>query len=166
MNDETTEITLPVINSALYAKPTDDNEITEQDLPPLNTRQQAMLNYIIMGHSNTKAYLLAGYDSIDHAAKAAFELTNRPPLKTHLDYFRAKNSKAITKEWKAQKLQQIIDMALDPDNPLANPDYAIKAMAELNKMQGDYPQQNISINNINTTLEDIRRVKAEYVKDR
>lgn len=146
--------------------PAEKKELTEADLPPLNTRQLAMLNYIMAGYNNSQAYIKAGYDSINNAHKGAHQLTSSQPLKAHIDFYRQQLSKSITKEWKEEKLKQIVDMSIDPHNPLANPDVAIRAMAELNKMKGDYaPQAPIQVHNLHASLDDIRQAKLDYIKE-
>jgi phage terminase small subunit len=136
---------------------------TLETLPKLLPQQQLMLKYIIDGNNYTDAYKMAGYTSVDHADKAAWMLVTRNPLKAHLEYFRAELAKLCTRDYITNKLQQITDMAIA--NP-QTPETAIKALAELNKMQGNYANTNTTNIQINTSVEDIRRAKSEYIKDK
>jgi hypothetical protein len=143
-------------------------QYTLETLPKLLPQQQIMLKHILDGNNYTDAYRLAGYSSEDHTGKAAWFLVTRNPLKAHLEYFRRELAKLITPEYLLTKLNTIADNATNVFNPLAiNPDTAIKAIDVINKMQGNYAKnEGITINNLNTSLEDIRNARLEYKKDK
>jgi hypothetical protein len=144
----------------------EDAEYTLETLPPLLPQQQAMLGFILNGDNYTDAYKKAGYRSVDHAQKAAFILVTRNPLKAHLEYFAQELSKLITPAYIANKLNAITEKVLDESNPLRfNPDTAIKALAEVNKMRGNYAPTNVNVQSVSASIEDIRRAREEYKKD-
>lgn len=143
-------------------------QYTLETLPKLLPQQQRMLSFILDGDNYTDAYRKAGYSSEDHTAKAAWFLVSRNPIKAHLEYFRAELAKMITPEYLLTKLNHIADNATNMNYPMSiNPDTAIKAIDVINKMQGNYAKSEIiTINNLNTSLDDIRNARSEYKKDK
>jgi phage terminase small subunit len=145
--------------------PQPEKQLTYEDLPPLLPQQLTMLNAIMDGDNYTDAYRKAGYKS-EHAKQAAFVLVNRDPLKAHLDYFYTMLAKQITPEWITERLTKITEMTMDANNPLTrNPDTTIKAIAELNKMQGNYAQQTVQVNNVHASIDDVRNAINSYKKE-
>ena len=155
----------------LIADKTQSKELTFDELPPLLPQQQRMLSFILQGDNYTQAYRKAGYTSDEYAGRAAFILVSRNPLKAHLEYFMRQAAKEITVHWKALKLRQIIENALQtPDEEEVISRYdgelAVKAIAELNKMQGDYAASVTQVNNIHASIQDVRNAKLEYKSDK
>lgn len=136
-------------------------ELRYEDLPPLNPQQEIMLSTILGGSNYTDAYKAAGYSSIDYPDRAAHVLVHRSPLKDHLEYFRAKAARSMTKEWVADQLMNIVNLATKKERY----DSAIRALEEVNKMGGNYAAQKIDINNTQRSIEDIRNARLEYKKD-
>jgi phage terminase small subunit len=136
---------------------------SRETLPELLPQQQLMLHYIICGDNYTDAYKKAGYTCLDHAKQAAWQLVTRNPLKAHIDYYFKELSKIITPEYIKARLQYISERALQDDRQLET---GIKALAEINKMQGNYANNGQTNIQINTSIEDIRRAKSEYIKDK
>lgn len=135
------------------------------ELPKLLPQQMAMLNYIYEGDNYIDAYRKAGYKAI-HAMQSAFCLINRNPLKAHLENYYRLIAKAITPEYITSRLNDIVNLTTNINTPAGfNPDTAIKAMQEINKMMGNHKQHAIHINNVHATVEDIRNAKREYLKD-
>ena len=141
-------------------------QLTLEQLPPLKPQQALMLHYIIEGSNYTEAYRKAGYSSVDHADKAAWHLVTRNPLKAHLEYFRCELAKMCTPDYLINKLNHIIDAVVNrDDSPLTyNPEVAIKAIAEINKMQGNYAQTQAQVNHLHASIDDIRNARDEYKK--
>jgi len=136
-------------------------EYTLETLPELLPQQAKMLEYIIQGDNYTDAYRKAGY-ICQAASQGAWQLATRNPLKAHIDYYLGKVSKTITKDWKQGKLKQLVDIATNTNNETINGDLAIKAIAELNKMQGDYAPDKLQVNSVNQSVEDVRNALKEY----
>lgn len=136
-------------------------ELRYEDLPPLNPQQEKMLSCILEGSNYTDAYRAAGYSSIEHAGKSAFCIVHRSPMKEHLEYYRTKTAQIMTKEWVAERLMHIVQMAIMKERF----DSAIRALEEVNKMGGNYAAQKIDINNTQRSIEDIRNARLEYKKD-
>ncbi len=145
-----------------------DPEMTEDQLPSLLPQQRIMLHYILEGNDYTTAYRKAGYNAApENQDKAAYILVTRNPLKAHLGYFAKELSKLITPDWKAQKLAQIVNNSLNKDEPqLYDPEIAIKAIAELNKMSGDYAAQTSQVQHLHASIDDIRNARLEYKNDK
>lgn len=156
---------IPIEPIPVNIEPDKPKELTLEDLPLLLPQQQAMFNHIIDGDNYTDAYRKAGYKS-DYPRQASFVLVTRNPLKAHLDYFYQQMAKRITPEYITARLNDIVDMTTNTNNSLGfNPETAIKAMQEVNKMQGNH-KQTLQVNNIHASIEDIRKAKQEYIKDK
>lgn len=156
---------LTPIEQETITQPAPIHEITRDELPPLLPQQMIMLNYIIDGDNYSDAYRKAGYKS-NYPKQASFDMINRNPLKAWLDYYYKEMAKKITPEYITLRLQQIMDMATNSNNPVTfNPETAIKAVQEINKMQGNHKQQAIQINNLNASIDDLRKAKSEYIKE-
>lgn len=142
-------------------------ELSFDDLPPLLPQQQRMLNAIIGGDNYTDAYRKAGYSSVEYADRSAWLMISKNPLKAWLEYYSATMSKICTPEYIVSKLNRICDQATNNnENGFTNPDIAIKALAEINKMRGNYAQQVLQVNNINASVQDIRQARQQYKKDK
>lgn len=152
-------------------QPIPAKEITFDELPELLPQQRLMLNYILEGNNYTQSYRLAGYSSKEHAGKAAWHMISHHPLKAWLEYYSKAIAQQITPEWKASKLRQIIENSLQPTFEgehisTYNPEIAIKAIAELNKMAGDYATTATQVNHVHASIEDIRNARLDYKKDK
>lgn len=136
--------------------------INTDDLPQLKPRQIRFLNYLFSGKSTPDAYKLAGYKK-KHADTASYRLMTTPPVSIYVQLCRDKMKPIATF---ADKVNRLWEIASDP----LNREIAIKAIAELNKMQGDIAptQTQSTMVNISTTatLEDIRNARLEYKKDK
>ena len=145
------------------------------ELPELTIRQQNLLNGYLKHGDATKAYIDAGYTA-KHANRAAFQLINRSPIKDCIDYYR-QQAKKITFEMKSDLLWRIAQESMQPleddDGKVVkwgDKDVAIKAIAELNKMVGDYApvQTQVDTRTVNVTaaIEDIRNARLQYKQDK
>jgi len=139
-------------------------QYTLETLPKLLPQQALMLNYILEGYNYTQAYLKAGYDCDSSPNTAAFILVHRNPIKAHLDYFMHHMAKRITPEYIKNKLNHIAEKCMEDSTK--HGETAIKAIDVINKMQGNYAQTNTTNIQINTSIEDIRNAKQQYVKDK
>lgn len=145
------------------------------NLPPLTIRQQKMLKAYLKHGNATQAYKDAGYTSEEYPDRAAYNLIHRSPLQDHVEYFVDKSKKKITSEMKTDLLWRIAEESVsttidDDGNVVSKPEreVAIKAIAELNKMVGDYAPTQVNNQTVNVTaaLEDIRNARLEYKKDK
>ncbi len=144
-------------------------EMNESDLPILSLRQSNFIVHLMAGDSLKNAYLNAGYDSEEHAGKAAWQLANNSPVKDHIEYHRRKLAQTITPEWIMDRYSKLINNSMDEDKPhLYDPDIAIKALQELTKIKGIYAPVNVNSNAVTLTgsIEDCRNAMLEYKKDR
>lgn len=134
--------------------------IDTSDLPILKPRQRAFLNHLFNNQSTTEAYRLAGYKK-KHADKAANRLIYSQPVATYIELCRKKTQPIATYSDRINTLWEIAS-----EN--SSGDVRIKAIAEINKMQGDYkPVESINISvNTTATLEDIRHARLEYKQDK
>jgi hypothetical protein len=63
----------------------------------------------------------------------------------------------VSLAWKLDKLRYLVETNVDTDKEIA-----LKALAELNKMQGHYaPEKSLSIHAV-TTLDNLAKAKLEY----
>ena len=135
----------------------------EADLPELTIRQQKMLKSYLKSGNATQAYRDAGYSSTKNPDKVAYNLMHRPPLQTHVEYYLAKAKTKVDKDWITERLEGIVKRTEHEEY-----DSAIKAIAELNKMQGNYaPIQtdNRSVS-ITQSIEDVRNARLQYKQDK
>jgi phage terminase small subunit len=139
------------------------------------TLQQQNFVKLFIQTSNAKQSLIQAGFKCKHPDRYAHQLLKKPQIQELLEKTRSEVQKKteVTFEWKVQKLQEIIDRSLnqhlqDDDGSgkkLVLSDTAIKAIAELNKMQGHYAPEKRENLNVNTSLENIRRVRDEYKKE-
>lgn len=128
-----------------------------------------VLKYIENGFNAYQAAIAAGY-SHNYSRIKAHLLLNHPSIKERLNdaYKQAQNNLEITFEWKLKKLKRVANLV--PDNPnepvsLHTAKVAIAAIAELNKMQGDYAPDkklNVTVNATKERLIEARRQYDEY----
>ena len=108
-------------------------------------------SYIKNGFNAYQAAIEAGY-SHHYANTKAPMLLKLEPIKERIEkaYQVAEDKLGISWQWKLKKLKRVIE-AYIPDDPEANLNtfettVGLKALAELNKMQGDYaPDKRISM---------------------
>lgn len=107
----------------------------------LNPKQQRFIDcYIENGGNATQALIQAGYTT-RWPDRAAHILMKKPYIKRKLEEVREKMDSQIeaTFVWKVRKLKKIVDTTTDEE-------IAIKAIAELNAMQGHYaPQKKMTV---------------------
>lgn len=135
-------------------------DIDTSDLPDLKPRQIRFLNYYFAGKTRVEAYKLAGYKH-KQADSAAWRLCNTDPVQKYIKLCKEKMKPIATYADKVNLLWEIANNSHEKD-------IAIKAISELNKMQGDIaPIQTQSVHiNTNATLEDIRNARLEYKKEK
>jgi len=140
--------------------------LTLETLPKLLPQQQLMLNYILDGNNYTDAYRKAGYLSVDNASCCAWQMVIRDPLKSWLHYYQSEMAKMCTPQYLTNKLTYIAQQCANDETVHKNGETAIKAIDVINKMQGNYAQTNTTNIQINTSIEDIRNAKQQYIKDK
>ena len=135
----------------------------------MHERQKRFVQeYITNGHNAYRAALDAGYTKNTAIACSAKMPTN-PTVKPLLDKAMAVADRVleldlgITIKTKGQWLLQLIEDVLDPNDPKR--DYykdAIKAIQELNKMQGHHmPTRSVSVT-LDATKEKLLEVQRQY----
>lgn len=129
--------------------------------------------YIASGNA-ANAYLSVFPNCKDPSA-AAMQALRYPGVKALLSQLQQRlNEKAyVTLEWKVIKLKEITEKALTSnqyidDNGVMHDSYdpqtAIRALAELNKMQGHYaPEKHVNVN-IEGSIDKIRQTLIDYEK--
>ena len=130
------------------------------DLPPLTMRQQKMLNHFLQYGEATEAYRQSGYGG-KYPNRSAFNLINRNPLKAHIEYYKKKTSEVLDATWIADRLKAIV-----LKNEFENGDTAIKALSELNKMQGNYAPEKTQNVNMEADWIDVRNARLSYKMDK
>lgn len=125
-------------------------------------------NYIANGFNAYKAAIEAGY-SHDKARKGVTQFLQKPEIKNAIQEA-SQASKisiveklGITFDWRAGKLRQIIESIVsDTEVRQQYAKTAIAAIAELNKMTGDYaPDKSLRLN-VDMTKERLKDVKKAY----
>lgn len=140
-------------------------------MKPLSEQQHVFVtNYIKNGYNAYGAALEAGY-SQSMAQTQAYKMVNRPHIKDRIDKAMSKlvdkqdRSIMITIQDKANLLQRIIDDVIPKDGSEPKRQYykdALKAIAELNKMQGDYmPERRLSVT-VDATKDKLKDVSKAY----
>lgn len=121
-------------------------------LKPLTQMQYNFCsNYIKNGFNVKQAALDAGYSDYYARTKANY-LIEIPSIRTRVEraYQKAESNLGMDWQWKLKKLKRVIDAYIPDEGEIAlntfETSVAIKALAELNKMQGDYaPDKRISM---------------------
>lgn len=136
------------------------------EIKKLTEKQYRFVSYYIKNGFNAyQAARDAGY-SQTYADAQAYNLVNHPSIKEHITHAcqQAIKTTAITFEWKLNILREIINRFSNSSSP-QDARAAIAAIAELNKMTGDYaPAKKVSLN-VDTTrarLDEAKRVYEEY----
>ena len=160
----TTDIINPSdnIQPAANAEP----EYTIDTLPELSPQQALMLDYILQGYNYTTAYRMAKYTDSEWSSRSAYLMINRNPLKAHIEFFINGMAKRCTPEYKINFLNRIAEQCTNPENAIKNADSAIKAIDLMAKIQGHHAQTGNTNIQINTSIEDIRNAKQQYIKDK
>lgn len=130
-----------------------------------------VLNYIRNGFNAYQAAVSSGY-SEDTAKAEAYKILAKPLVKQHVikaqevvNQTRIKQL-YITMDRKAKLLMRIINDVIPKDKSIEpKREYykdAIKAIQELNKMQGDYaPERRLSLT-VDATKDKLKEVKKQY----
>ena len=123
--------------------------------------------YIKNGFNAKQAALTAGY-SHSYAHVKAIQLLDKPEIKARVEsaYKMAERKLGLDWEWKLKKLKRIITEIIPDDETspikLGAVREAIKAIAELNKMAGDYaPEKRLSMT-VDATQHKLDEVKKQY----
>ena len=132
-------------------------ELTEQQL--------VFCEAYLAGETQTYSAVLAGYKS---PKRAGSSLLMCKRIITYLDKRQSQLSKVpITFEDKAERLMHVVSEAIPLNSELTKQvDTGIKAIAELNKMQGHYAPAQVQTVQVDATLEDIRNARQQYKQDK
>lgn len=152
-----------------------EHQPTPEQLQPLTSKQKAFINAYITCWNGALAWKLADLKCKPGIEdRAAHQMINRPHVKYAIDQHRAKieQQSLVTFEKKVKLLWKIAEECMTPheviDHRTGNvttkiePEVTIKALAELNKMQGHYaPEKHINMN-VEGSIERLERAKIEY----
>ena len=137
----------------------------------LNEMQQSfVINYIKNGFNATQAALKAGY-SDSYARTNSDYLVNTPAIKERITKALNKIDRKIeiSFEYRMKKLRRIIDDFIPDDKKIElsplKVKTALQAMAEINKMYGDYApdkQLKVTVDMTHDKLKDIKKQYEEY----
>lgn len=130
----------------------------------LTNQQITFCEAYIAGEMASKAAQIAGYKS---PARAAQYLLSTNRIKRYIAKQQPRIQKLpVTVEYKTSKLQHIVEQAIPDDEPLTkHVDIGIKAIQELNKMQGHYSPTQVQQVTVEASIEDIRNAQKEYKKE-
>ncbi len=130
----------------------------------LTAKQQAFCeHYVSNGNSAYRAMLDAGYSksySVNDTAK------NSPAVKQRLEMVH-RNSQALIQasfDWRVNKLKQLIESIIGENGIVlhAAAGYAIAAVAEMNKMAGDYaPEKHLRMT-VKATADKLSNARKAY----
>lgn len=125
-------------------------------------------NYIKNGFNAYQAALTAGYKP-EYAKKYSYKIIQRPAIQGVITKAvqRIDQKLGVTIEWRVNKLKAIINAVIGDDGTHDKQYYkdALKAIAEINKMSGDYaPDKRLSITVDETQgkLIEARKAYEEY----
>ncbi len=145
----------------------------------ITPRQEEFCIAYLMGKSAAEAALIAGYTE-KTATRAAHAMLEKEPMRTYIAERKARQNVKITatREWKIQKLEEVIMSALigdamyDKDGNIVGNKIdrrsAIAAINELNKMCGDHSaEKHININanadiDLDTVRELVRKARQDF----
>lgn len=128
-------------------------------------------HYVSNGMNAYQAAVAAGFSETYADTKVKLLLDN-PNIKPRIEKAlqrvddRLANNLGLTYEWKAKKLKRVIEEFIpnDKDEELSatKVKVGLTALAELNKMQGDYaPDKRLSVT-VDATKERLEQVKRQY----
>lgn len=119
------------------------------------------------GFHQEKSALAAGYKS---PRQNASRLLKQPKIKEFMETMkrRAVKDAVMTVEWRKRRLQLAIERGLpeDIDQQVYDPNIAITAIRELNKLDGDYaPEKHVNANlHAHINMDPVRENLKELVK--
>lgn len=125
--------------------------------------------YIENGGDSRKAAIEAGYAESSASVSANYQL-NQPNIQKFLKSKMKPVEKkiGITFEWKMKKLKKIVDNKIPDDSEIIeDASVAIQAIAEMNRMQGDYaPTKSINANlNVEADKEQLDLLIEEHRRE-
>jgi hypothetical protein len=134
----------------------------------LTQKQLTFLNMYLKSGDKRYSIAYAGFP-VKNALAAANRILVKPPAQEYLAKAREKAAQVVRWEFdaKIKKLKQIALVAM-PDSAKdfkgKSPDIAIRAIAEANKMQGDYsPEKRVNMN-IDTDIEEAKKLTRELIE--
>lgn len=131
----------------------------------LTAKQEKFVKATLQGKNQTEAAIEAGYSPIC-ANREGHRIANKPGVVQLVDNGRREiNSKfMVTIE---QKLEVLWEMVIDTKSSRKEKDIALKAITELNKMQGHYqPEKSVNVNmDLTRELQDIEEIRKLYKKE-
>lgn len=132
----------------------------------LQKQHKFLEEYIKNGFNAYQASMAIG-DTPRIAQKVSYLYLKKPYVQEQLERLlrRMKDQHNVTFDWKIKKLKKVVDISI-PDDALEitemDPEAGLKAIAEMNKMQGHYqPESTISTNvHVDTDI-----INAEHIME-
>jgi hypothetical protein len=135
-----------------------------------NKQKQFIAQYIANGFNAKQAAVTAGY-SMNYLKAKGYDLMSHPEVARKIDeaYVKVHGTHGtieLTWEWKLRKIARVINEFIPDDESVKLNSAAVKvglfAMAELNKMTGDYaPIKKLSVN-VDATKAKLAEAKKVY----
>ena len=123
--------------------------------PTLNARQLLFVQFYAISHDLKGAIIKAGYSEKNWDSQSS-KLMRHPVVLNEIKLLESKinNKASVTVDWIINKLKEHAECD--------DKDVSIKAIAELNKMAGNYaPTKNINLN-LDMTLETVEQLGIVY----
>jgi phage terminase small subunit len=132
----------------------------------LTTKQSNFVShYICNGMNPYQAAIDAGY-SKTYARVKSYDLIQQPHIQSRLEqaFNKVEIRLDVSFDWRLNKLKRLIDEII-PDNDniiMSQSKIAIQAIAEINKMYGDYaPDKRLTLN-VDTTKDKLIEARRQY----
>lgn len=122
-------------------------------------------NYVKNGFNAYQAALDAGY-SESSARVRSHTMLDKQPIRERLDnaFCRVEVDLAVGFKWRVEKLKRLIDEGIPDEGEInqAHARLALAAIAEMNKMYGDYaPDKRLSVT-VDATKEKLNEARRQY----
>ena len=134
---------------------------------PLTTKQFTFCNeYVKNGGNAYQAALKAGYSDTYSQFKAP-SLIHKPQLAERMETAlrRVEHKLDVSFEWRINKLKRLVNAIIPEDDGkiiVAQGKVAIQALAEINKMYGDYAPEKRMNMTVNATLDKLQEARKAY----
>ena len=132
------------------------DSLIDAALESLTSRQRKFAEIYAAGDNGSSADIKAGY-SVNRAKHTAYRLATNGHPKVHkaIALLRKRHAleHGIPAAWKRKKLQEIADAASDPTQDGYQPGSAVRAVNELNLMDGHHAPKQHQLTSMNISVE-------------
>lgn len=137
----------------------------DKKLKPLTTMQYTFCTeYVKNGGNAYQAALTAGYGE-HYALTQTKKIIQHPSVNERIQkaFAKVEDKLGVSFEWRVGKLKRIVDSVLGEDEvKLNHAKVAISAIAEINKMYGDYAPEKRMNMTVNATLDKLQEARKAY----